>query len=114
MKELDQHSNWEPYSEALKDPFRLRIHEEVEEFLRDLTLEFPFQEIFECLRRYEFKHRHGAKVIPFPRKSSAKNMGKNLETTIDDFLKNLESEFGQKHSKSIQESFKYFTSTTYE
>jgi|GEM_PF-5989722 len=102
----------------LNDPFEVRIQEEVEEFLRDLTLEFPFEAIFETLRRFEFRGRYGPKVIPLPRtinsQISREQTLKDVHLEIDRFLKRLEDGFGEKYSHFIQDSFRYYTETTFE
>lgn len=98
----------------MKDPFEERIEEEVEEFLRDLTLEFSFPEIFETLRRYEFKDRFGGKVIPLPRreKKLIDSQLKSIESRIHGFLHQLQESFGDRYAPVIEKSFRYYTSTT--
>lgn len=100
----------------MQDPFEIRIEEEVEEFLRDLTLEYSFQEIFETLRRYEFRDRFGGKVIPLPRQAKKVDDSqlKDIETRIGGFLDQLHEDFGDRYAPTIQKSFRYYTSTTVE
>lgn len=102
--------------ELQQDSFRSRIHDEVEEFLRDLTLEYAFQEIFDSLRRFEFKDRFGNKVVPLSKKSRAlkDSTEPGIDERIESFLMHLEDEFGEKYSLAIQESFRFFTATTFE
>lgn len=96
------------------DPFEVRIQEEVEEFLRDLTLEYPFPEIFETLRRCEFKDRFGSKVIPFPKTNKVRSESqlRDIELRIEDFLEQLNADFGPSYQAFIQESFRFYTQTT--
>lgn len=114
MEEIANKSKLE--KDLQQDSFRSRIHDEVEEFLQDLTLEYAFQEIFDSLRRFEFKDRFGNKVVPLPKKPL--NLKKTAEPGIDEriesFLMHLEDEFGEKYSLAIQESFRFFTATTFE
>lgn len=96
------------------DPFEIRIQEEVEEFLRDLTLEYPFPSIFETLRRFEFKDRFGRNVVPFP-KGEAKNSPERLrdiDVRIRVFLAQLRAQFGANYHAAINDSFRFYTQTT--
>ena len=102
-----------PQDEGL-DAFQMRIQQEVEEFLRDLTLEYPFPEIFEILRRHEFKDRFGTNVTPLPQKRFSPEVLKEIRERIDIFLVDLKKVFGSKYSKFITESFRYYTETTLE
>ncbi len=97
---------------STEDPFEERIQQEVEEFLRDLTLEFPFPEIFEILRRHEFRDRFGPKVMPLPQKRVELATLKEIHERIDQFLMSLKDTFGSKYSECIQKSFRYYTETT--
>lgn len=96
------------------DPFEERIEQEVEEFLKDLTLEFPFQEIFETLKRHEFKGRFGSKVMPFPERRVRSESLKDLKGRIQGFLERLELDYGQKYGPYIQETFRRYSATTLE
>jgi len=100
--------------EILRDPFKVRIEQEVEEFLKDLTLEFPFSEIFEILRRYEFKDRFGPKVTPFPKKGLSPESLKEIDDRIQNFFGEMKKNFGSKYAEFIADSFKYYTGTTVE
>lgn len=105
MAELDQ------------DPFKERICDEVEEFLRDLTLEFPFEDIFESLRRFEYKNRYGPKVVPIPKiqnKAGSEPQTKDIRHRIGSFLNRLDEDFGQNYSDYIRQRFRYYTETTWE
>jgi len=97
-----------------QDPFEMLIQEEVEEFLRDLALEYPFQEVFETLRRFEFIERYGAKVIPLPKRTALGNEAqlKDIKERINSFLGDLEEQFGPKYGPHIQNSFRFYTETT--
>lgn len=103
-------------AEALepKDAFEVRIYEEVEEFLRDLTVEFPFPEIFETMRRHEFRDRFGSNVTPLPRKRCNTQEIKEIDERIGDFLTHLHLDFGENYKDFIQRSFRYYTETTVE
>ena len=94
------------------DPFRVRIQDEIEEFLRDLTLEYPFTEIFWILRRHEFKGRFGEKVTPLPKKGVCNQALKEIDYRIDEFLETLREVFGKHYYDFIEESFRYYTATT--
>lgn len=94
------------------DPQQLQIQQEVEEFLRDLTLEFPFPEIFEILRRHEFRDRFGNNVTPLPQKRFENEVLKEIEDRIDAFLENLREAFGMRYRSFIDDSFRYYTETT--
>ena len=97
------------------DPFEIRIQEEVEEFLRDLTVEFPFPIVFETLRRFEYRDRFGSKILPFP-KSEARKKGSDsigeVDSRIRIFLAQLKSDFGSNYHLAIQDSFRFYTQTT--
>jgi len=112
-KEIKEQTSGSP---LFLDSYELRIQDEVEEFLQDLTLEFPFQEIFETLRRFEFYERYGNKVIPLPKVSakSPTHEMKKIRNRILVFLDKLETDFGQKYAPLIQKSFHYYTETTRE
>lgn len=97
-----------------KDPVELLIQQEVEEFLRDLTLEYPFPEIFEILRRHEFKERFGTNVTPFPQKKFSMESMKEIEGRITMFLRELRRTFGSPYFGFIEKSFKFYTETTLE
>ena len=94
------------------DPVELLIQQEIEEFLRDLTLEFPFPDIFETLRRYEFKDRFGAKIKPLPSKRASENQMKEIQARLNDFLDRLFQTFGNKYKSQIEEGLRYYTQTT--
>ncbi len=94
------------------DPVQLIIEQEVEEFLRDLTLEFPFPEIFEILRQHEFKERFGKNVSPMPQKKFDRGSLSQIRERIDTFLKHLRGQFGLKYYDQIDKSFKFYTETT--
>jgi hypothetical protein len=96
------------------DPFQIRIQQEVEEFLRDLTLEFPFPEIFEILRRHEFRDRFGANVTPFPQKKFDPDVLQEIGGRIELFLLDLRKVFGSRYAGFIDDSFRYYTETTLE
>jgi len=98
------------------DPCEMRIQEEVEEFLQDLTLEHPFHDIFECLRRWDFQDRFGPKVIPLPRKVRpfTEEDLRDLSDRIEGFLGRLEDDFGGSYSGFIRDSFRFYTQTTSE
>ncbi|TVQ81261.1 MAG: hypothetical protein EA369_00350 [Bradymonadales bacterium] len=100
------------------DPFKQRIQEEVEEFLQDLTLSHPFQNIFESLRRWDFQDRFGPKVIPIPKKPGhPKTEEEELRLLLDEiqnFLERLEQEFGLSYSQFIRDRFRYYTQNTSE
>jgi len=98
----------------LDDDVLLRIQQEVEEFLKDLTLEFPFSEIFEILRRYEFKDRYGSKVSPMPKKGLSSDGLTAIDQRIRTFFEQLKKEFGSKYVGFIEESFRVYTQTTRE
>lgn len=99
---------------SFSDPVELMIEQEVEEFLRDLTLEYPFPEIFETLRRHEFKDRFGVNVLPLPPRRFHAATLSEIQTRIADFKIKLKQVFGSKHDTSIHRSFKTFTRTTVE
>jgi hypothetical protein len=101
-------------SESGSDPVTLIVQQEVEEFLRDLTLEYPFPEIFEILRRHEFKDRFGKNVTPLPPKKFSSNSLKEIHERILSFLAHLHKTFGPKYRDLILESFRYYTETTLE
>lgn len=94
------------------EPQQLQIQQEVEEFLRDLTLEFPFPEIFEILRRHEFKDRYGHNVTPLPQKRFDNDVLKEIQERIEAFLSNLVQAFGIRYTAFIADSFRYYTETT--
>lgn len=94
------------------DAQQLQIQQEVEEFLRDLTLEYPFPEIFEILRRHEFKDRYGHNVMPLPQKRFDNDVLKEIQDRIDAFLGNLSQAFGLRYRAFIADSFRYYTETT--
>lgn len=94
------------------DPQQLQIQQEVEEFLRDLTLEFPFSEIFEILRRHEFRDRYGHNVTPLPQKRFDNDVLKEIQDRIEAFLSNLVQCFGMRYTAFIDDSFRYYTETT--
>ncbi len=96
------------------DPFEIRIQEEVEEFLRDLTLEFPFPAIFETLRRCEFRDRFSGKILPFPKLNAirASDQIGDIDNRIRIFLAQLRSEFGKNYHLAIEDSFRFYTQTT--
>ncbi len=96
------------------DPFEIRIQEEVEEFLRDLTLEFPFPAIFETLRRCEFRDRFSGKILPFPKANAIKasNQINDIDARIRIFLAQLRGEFGKNYHLAIEDSFRFYTQTT--
>ena len=94
------------------DPLELQIQQEVEEFLRDLTLEYPFPEIFEILRRHEFRDRYGHNVLPLPQKRFCTITLKEINQRIDYFLDELREMFGERYTPFIEESFRYYTETT--
>lgn len=98
------------------DPFKERIHDEVEEFLRDLALEFPFPIIFELLRKHEFKDRFGSKVVPLPRKRGLEDSQdtKAVQNRMQNFIEDLEKSYGRHHRPTIDQSFKYFSSVTFD
>lgn len=96
------------------DPVALQIEQEVEEFLRDLTLEFPFPEIFETLRRHEFKDRFGSKILPLPAKKISEDNLKEIKVRVTEFLERLSKTFGSRYKKQIESSFRYYTETTFE
>ncbi|MBN8554922.1 MAG: hypothetical protein J0L93_05705 [Deltaproteobacteria bacterium] len=96
------------------DPFQIRIQQEVEEFLRDLTLEYPFSEIFETLRRHEFKDRFGKNVTPMPQKRFSSEVLSEIDERISSFLVDLRKVFGSRYSAFIDDSFRYYTETTLE
>ncbi len=101
--------------EALKiDPFEIRIQEEVEEFLRDLTLEFPFPIVFETLRRFEFRDRYGSKIVPFPKAEARPkaNSIHEIDSRIRIFLTQLRNEFGKNYHNAVTDSFRFYTQTT--
>jgi len=99
---------------SLDDPIVLQIHQEVEEFLRDLTLEYPFHEIFETLRRQGYEHRFGKKVFPFPRKKTSEDSLREVDQRLKSFLVDLKSTFGQKYAPEIDEAIRFFTDKTLE
>ena len=103
-----------PPAEQSGDPAHMLIQQEVEEFLRDLTLEFPFPEIFEILRRHEFKGRFGKNVMPLPHKKFASDSLKEIESRITDFLLSLNKTFGSRYQEFIANSFRFYTETTVE
>jgi len=94
------------------DPIELQIQQEIEEFLRDLVLEFPFHAVFDCLRRYEIKERLGQNILPLPHRKSSGEDSKEIRTRIEAMLESLHSHFGSKYSNQIQEAFRYYTATT--
>lgn len=94
------------------DPLQLQIQQEVEEFLRDLTLEFPFAEIFEILRRHEFRDRYGVNVTPLPHKRFNNDVMKEIQDRIGVFLSDLHMAFGKRYCAFIDDSFRYYTETT--
>ncbi|MDB5038980.1 MAG: hypothetical protein JWQ35_2508 [Bacteriovoracaceae bacterium] len=96
------------------DPVETLIQQEVEEFLRDLTLEYPFPEIFEILRRHEFKDRFGKNVTPLPQKKFAGDSLKEIQDRIGVFLTELQKTFGTKYHSIIDQSFRFYTETTVE
>lgn len=99
-----------------KDPsqadIELIIRQEVEEFLRDLTLEYPFPEIFEILRRHEFRDRFGKNVTPLPQKRFQNDSLKEIQERIAKFLMDLRKNFGPKYKETIANSFRFYTETT--
>jgi len=99
---------------AMQDPIELQIEQEVEEFLRDLTLEFSFPEIFEALRRHGFRDFFGSKVSPFPRHKFDPNRVKDIEQRFEDFLGGLRHTFGARYSEKIIETVREYTRTTLE
>jgi len=111
---MEKDSATEFLKTARLDPFEMRIQQEVEEFLRDLTLEYPFPEIFEILRRHEFKDRFGKNVTPLPQKRVSPEVLKEVHHRIDEFLVELRRVFGSRYSGFIAESFRYYTETTIE
>lgn len=96
------------------DDLETRIQQEVEEFLRDLTLEFPFPEIFEILKRHEFKGRYGSNVTPIPQRKFSPEVMKEIHQRIDAFFGDLKKNFGSRHEPFIQQCFAYYTETTLE
>jgi hypothetical protein len=98
--------------QSTDEDIQLMIRQEVEEFLRDLTLEYPFPEIFEILRRHEFKDRFGRNVTPLPQKRFCAEALKEIEDRIGDFLTNLKKTFGPKFESTISDSFRFYTETT--
>lgn len=96
------------------DNIALIIHQEVEEFLRDLTLEYPFPIIFETLRRHGYRERFGAKITPLPDKKLPPESMRELNSRVQDFLGDLRRNFGSKYESQIQESFRFYTQTTLE
>lgn len=96
------------------DPREIEIQEEVEEFLRELTLEYPFPEVFESLRRYEYRDRYGTKVLPFPKKIEVNKSirVKDIEGKIRGFLRELKGSFGDRYTTFIDDSFRFYTQTT--
>lgn len=100
--------------QAPEDPVGFQIQQEVEEFLRDLTLEYPFSEVFEILRRREFQDRFGSNVTPLPQKKFNYASMKEIEGRIQDFLEDLRRTFGRRYYETIEDSFRYYTVTTVE
>lgn len=98
--------------ETSKDPVEMLIQQEIEEFLRDLTLEYPFPEIFEILRRHEFKDRFGKNVTPLPQKKFETETMKEIHARILMFLRELQKTFGRKYHDFIDKSFRFYTETT--
>lgn len=96
------------------DPIEVQIDQEVEEFLRDLTLEFPFQEIFETLRRQGFKDKFGKKVFPFPHKRISEDSVKEIEGRVQAFLGDLRKTFGARYLPKIEEAIGFYTEKTLE
>lgn len=96
------------------DPIELQIEQEIEEFLRDLTLEFPFPDIFETLRRHEFKDRFGEKILPLRNKKTSEDNLKEIQSRVDEFLHRLFSTFGKRYKDRIEGAFRYYTQTTVE
>lgn len=111
MKEVTDEINYRPLP---KDPVALQIEQEVEEFLRDLTLEFSFTNIFETLRRYEFKDRFGTKILPMRNRKSSEAHLKEIRDRIDQFLDRLLKTFGSRYKQKIEDSFRYYTQTTFD
>ena len=100
--------------QAKLDPCELRIQGEVEEFLRDLTLEYPFPEIFEILKRYEVKDRLGPNVTPLHQKKHSAEALKEIQGRVSGFQNDLRKTFGKNYVDFINETFRYYTSTTIE
>lgn len=95
-----------------EDPIELQIQQEIEEFLRDLVLEYPFHAVFDCLRKYEFQDRLGNKILPLPHRKSSGELAKEIRVRIETMLEGLHSHFGSKYSSHIKEAFRYYTQTT--
>jgi hypothetical protein len=96
------------------DPIELQIDQEMEEFLRDLALEYPFHEIFESLRRHEFKDRFGSKISPLPQRRLAADTQKEIQSRVADFIVQLKTHFGSRYAERVDESFRFYTQTTRE
>lgn len=97
-----------------EDPIAFQIRQEVEEFLRDLTMEFPFPEIFEILRQHEFHARFGHKVSPFPSRKLQKEALAEIKIRIRDFLAQLEKAYGSRNADAIKRAMSFYTVTTVE
>ena len=95
------------------DPVKIQIRQELEEFLRDLTLEFPFPEIFEILKRHEFRTRYG-NVLPLPNGQYSPLVLKEIHHRILEFLQELRHAFGRRYYSFIENCFQSFTETTLE
>jgi len=98
----------------MDDPVELKISQELEEFLKDLTLEFPFPEIFEVLRRHELKDRFGAKIRALPSKRLPESKLKEIDDRVSEYLKELKATYGPNYHGRIEELFKSYTQTTVE
>lgn len=98
----------------MDDPIELKISQELEEFLRDLTLEFPFPEIFEVLRRHEMKDRFGGKIRAMPTKKLPEDQLKEIQERVAKFLDELKKTYGSRYRDKIEELFKTYTEKTME
>ncbi len=110
----DPKNNRPPKGGEPFDPAAFRIQQEVEEFLRDLSLEFPFPDIFESLRRFEFKERFGGKIVPLPKSQSQSESIREIRERVDEFLAQLRKDYGKKYSDHIEASFRFYTQVTRE